>query len=58
MRSVASRADISTRRSVWASAVSGRLSWKDLPGYSISQVVGGLLAGLALLLIAKGKPGF
>jgi aquaporin Z len=39
-------------------AVSGRLPWKDLPGYWISQVVGGLIAGLALLLIAKGKPGF
>src|SRR6202048_3861188 len=39
-------------------AISGRLPWKDLPGYWISQVVGGLLAGLALLIIAKGKPGF
>ncbi|GAC67707.1 aquaporin Z [Gordonia soli] len=39
-------------------AVSGRLPWKELPGYWISQVVGGLLAGLLLLLIAKGKPGF
>jgi aquaporin Z len=39
-------------------AMSGRLPWKELPGYWISQVVGGLLAGLALLLIAKGKPGF
>jgi aquaporin Z len=39
-------------------AVSGRLPWKDLPGYWISQVVGGLLAGVALLVIAKGKPGF
>lgn len=39
-------------------AVSGRLPWKDLPGYWVSQVVGGLLAGLALYGIAKGKPGF
>lgn len=39
-------------------AVSGRLPWSDLPGYWISQVVGGLLAGAALLVIAKGKPGF
>src|ERR1700693_2432907 len=31
-------------------AVSGRLPWKDLPGYWISQVVGGLLAGGALVL--------
>ena len=39
-------------------AVSGRLPWKDLPGYWISQVVGGLCAGIALLVIAKGRPGF
>ncbi|OMC23272.1 aquaporin Z [Mycobacterium colombiense] len=39
-------------------AVSGRLPWKDLPGYWISQVVGGLLAGGALLAIAKGRSGF
>ncbi len=39
-------------------AVSGRLPWKDLPGYWISQIVGGLLAGVMLVVIAKGKPGF
>lgn len=39
-------------------AVGGRLPWRDLPVYWISQVVGGLVAGAALLLIAKGKPGF
>jgi aquaporin Z len=39
-------------------AVGGRLPWKDLPGYWASQVVGGLLAGVTLLVIAKGKPGF
>lgn len=39
-------------------AVGGRLPWKDLPGYWISQVVGGLLAGLVLLVIARGKAGF
>lgn len=39
-------------------AVSRRLPWSDLPAYWISQVVGALLAGAALLLIAKGKPGF
>ncbi|MFT4395225.1 aquaporin Z [Gordonia lacunae] len=39
-------------------AVSGRLSWKELPTYWIAQVVGGLLAGLMLFLIAKGQPGF
>ncbi|MFE0750906.1 aquaporin Z [Gordonia sp. NPDC058843] len=39
-------------------AVSGRLSWRELPTYWIAQVVGGLLAGLMLFLIAKGQPGF
>jgi len=39
-------------------AVGGRLPWKDLPGYWIAQVVGGLLAGVALVTIAKGKSGF
>ena len=39
-------------------AVGGRLPWKDLPGYWISQVAGGLLAGIALVIIAKGKRGF
>ncbi|MGV9709641.1 aquaporin Z [Gordonia sp. NPDC003424] len=38
--------------------ISGRTPVKDLPGYWISQVVGGLLAGLALWLIASGKEGF
>ena len=44
--------DQSGRRGEWPAA------WKDLPGYWISQVVGGLLAGVALVVIAKGKPGF
>ncbi|MFW0797068.1 aquaporin Z [Gordonia sp. CPCC 205515] len=39
-------------------AASGRLPWKELPGYWISQVVGGLVAGLILWLIASGKDGF
>ncbi|MGO3325811.1 aquaporin Z [Gordonia sp. (in: high G+C Gram-positive bacteria)] len=39
-------------------AVSGRLPWKDLPGYWVSQVVGGLLAGAAIYAIASGKDGF
>ncbi|MCD2143681.1 aquaporin Z [Gordonia paraffinivorans] len=38
--------------------ISGRLSVKDLPGYWIVQVVGGLLAGTVLYVIASGKPGF
>ncbi|WLP92688.1 aquaporin Z [Gordonia sp. NB41Y] len=39
-------------------AISGRFAWKDLPGYWIAQVAGGLLAGLALWGIASGKPGW
>ncbi|MFM9378495.1 aquaporin Z [Gordonia sp. VNK21] len=39
-------------------AVAGRIAWKDVPGYWISQVVGGLLAGGAIYLIASGKDGF
>lgn len=38
--------------------VSGRLPAKDLPGYWIAQVIGGLIAGTALWIIAKGKDGF
>ncbi|MFZ2510132.1 MAG: aquaporin Z [Gordonia sp. (in: high G+C Gram-positive bacteria)] len=39
-------------------AASGRFPWKDVPGYWISQVVGGLLGGLAIWAIASGKPGW
>lgn len=39
-------------------AVSGRLPWKDVPGYWIAQVAGGLSAGLMLWIIASGKEGF
>ena len=39
-------------------AASGRFPWKDVPGYWISQVIGGLLAGLAIWGIASGKPGW
>ncbi|MFT3898781.1 MAG: aquaporin Z [Gordonia sp. (in: high G+C Gram-positive bacteria)] len=38
--------------------VGGRLPARELPLYWGAQVVGGLLAGLALFVIAKGKPGF
>jgi glycerol uptake facilitator-like aquaporin len=31
---------------------------KALPGYWIVQVLGGLVAGLVILLAAKGKDGF
>jgi aquaporin Z len=40
---------------LWAS---GRFPARDLPGYIIAQVVGGIFAGGILYLIATGKPGF
>ena len=40
---------------LWAS---GRFPARDLPGYVIAQVVGGIVAGGILYLIATGKPGF
>ena len=39
-------------------ALARRVEWKALPGYWIVQVIGGLLAGLLIYLIAKGKDGF
>lgn len=39
-------------------AVARRFDWKDVPAYIAAQVVGGLVAGLALWGIAKGRPGF
>lgn len=39
-------------------AVANRFPWRDVPGYAGAQVVGGLLAGLALWAIAGGRPGF
>ena len=39
-------------------ALARRVEWKALPGYWIVQVIGGLLAGLVIYLIAKGKEGF
>ena len=39
-------------------ATAGRFPWKDVPGYVVAQVVGGTVAGGALLLIAHGKDGF
>ncbi|WP_270886332.1 aquaporin Z [Pedococcus sp. 5OH_020] len=39
-------------------AVARRFPWRDVPGYVVAQVVGGLLAGLALWAIASGVPGF
>jgi aquaporin Z len=39
-------------------AVAKRFPWRDVPAYLIAQVVGGLVAGLALWGIARGVPGF
>jgi aquaporin Z len=39
-------------------AVGGRFPWKDLPGYVIAQVVGGIAASGVLLTIASGAEGF
>ncbi|MDR2852939.1 MAG: aquaporin Z [Burkholderiaceae bacterium] len=38
--------------------VGGRFKLSELPGYIISQVVGGLVAAAVLYVIATGKPGF
>ena len=39
-------------------ALARRVEWKAVPGYWIVQVIGGLLAGLGVYLIARGKEGF
>src|SRR5215212_4550188 len=39
-------------------ALARRVEWKALPGYWIVQVLGGLVAGVVILVIAKGKDGF
>ena len=39
-------------------AVGKRFEWKDVPAYVVAQVLGGLVAGAALLAIPSGKDGF
>ncbi|MBF0479650.1 MAG: aquaporin Z [Candidatus Omnitrophica bacterium] len=39
-------------------AVSGKFKAADLPAYIIAQVIGAVIAGGVLYLIASGKPGF
>ena len=39
-------------------ALAKRVEWKALPAYWIVQVIGGLVAGALIYLIAKGRPGF
>lgn len=38
-------------------AAAGRMSWGNVPGYVIAQVVGGVAGAAILYLIATGKPG-
>lgn len=39
-------------------AVGRRFRWRDVPGYIVAQVIGGLLAGGLIYIIASGKDGF
>ncbi|HXZ74376.1 MAG TPA: aquaporin, partial [Streptosporangiaceae bacterium] len=39
-------------------ALARRVEWKALPLYWIVQVIGGLIAGLVIYIVAKGKAGF
>jgi aquaporin Z len=39
-------------------AIAGRVEWKALVPYWLAQVFGGLLGGLTIFVIAKGRPGF
>ena len=39
-------------------AAGGRIAWKDVPAYIVTQVVAGIAAGAVLLLIASGRDGF
>lgn len=39
-------------------AVNKKFPWKDVPGYVIAQVLGGLLGGAILLYVALATPGF
>ncbi len=39
-------------------AFARRVEWKAVPGYWVVQVIGGLVAGLVILVIANGKEGF
>ncbi|WP_198034774.1 MULTISPECIES: aquaporin [Actinomycetes] len=38
-------------------ALARRFQWKDVPGYVVVQVIGGLIGGAIILLIANGKEG-
>ncbi|GAA4366125.1 aquaporin Z [Paeniglutamicibacter cryotolerans] len=42
----------------FGAALAGRIEWKAVPAYVITQVLGASVAGLALFAIATGKHGF
>lgn len=39
-------------------ALAKRVEWSALPAYIVSQLLGGLLAGLVIFVVAKGKDGW
>ena len=39
-------------------ALARRIEWNAVPGYWVVQVIGGLIAGLVIYFVARGKPGF
>jgi aquaporin Z len=39
-------------------AIAKRVEWRALPAYWIAQVIGGVVAGLLIYVIARGKPGW
>lgn len=39
-------------------ALAGRVEWKALPAYWAVQVIGGLMAGLVIMAVAGGRPGY
>jgi aquaporin Z len=39
-------------------AAGGRIAWKDVPAYIVTQVVAGIAAGAVLLVVASGLDGF
>ena len=44
---------LTSNKSTFAVALSGRMSWKDAVGYWVGQVIGGIVAGALLLLVAN-----
>jgi aquaporin Z len=40
-----------------AAAVTGRLAWRDVPGYIAAQLGGGVLGAAAAITMAEGRPG-